>query len=76
MSDVEPDEPEQPVQADSGEQVGDRLAARPIRVCLPDSHTPMSASLEKEYYPDDDRLLADVRSLWGQTAGLVAQNAA
>lgn len=58
------------------EQVGDRLAARPIRVCLPDSHTPMSSSLEKEYYPDENRLLAEVRSLWGQAGNLFARNAA
>jgi pyruvate dehydrogenase E1 component beta subunit len=47
------------------EQVGDRLAARPARICLPDSHTPMSMTLEKEYYPDEDRVLARVREVCG-----------
>ena len=47
------------------EQVGDRLAARPVRVCFPDSHTPMSMTLEKEYYPDEDRVLAKVRAVCG-----------
>jgi pyruvate dehydrogenase E1 component beta subunit len=50
------------------EQLGDRLAAKPIRVCLPDSHTPMSRTLEEEYYPDEERVLARVRALW-QTTG-------
>jgi pyruvate dehydrogenase E1 component beta subunit len=47
------------------EQAGDRLAARPVRICLPDSHTPMSMTLEKEYYPDEDRVLARVREVCG-----------
>jgi pyruvate dehydrogenase E1 component beta subunit len=44
------------------EQLGDRLAARPVRVSFPDSHTPVSAALEKEYYPTDDTVLARVRA--------------
>jgi pyruvate dehydrogenase E1 component beta subunit len=47
-------------------EVGDRLAARPARICLPDSHTPMSLSLEKEYYPDEDHVLATVRRVCGR----------
>jgi pyruvate dehydrogenase E1 component beta subunit len=50
------------------EQVGDRLAARPARVCLPDSHTPMSRTLEEEYYPNEDRVLALVRGVCGRLA--------
>ena len=50
------------------EQAGDRLAARPVRICFPDSHTPMSMTLEKEYYPDEDRVLAKVREVCGGAA--------
>ena len=35
------------------ENLGDKLKAKPVRVTLPDSHTPMSMALEPEYYPDD-----------------------
>lgn len=41
------------------EKVGPRMLASPRRVCFPDSHTPMSVSLEQEYYPDEERM-ADV----------------
>jgi pyruvate dehydrogenase E1 component beta subunit len=50
------------------EQLGDRLAARPLRVCFPDSHTPVSLALEKEYYPTEDQVLERVRALCGQGA--------
>jgi pyruvate dehydrogenase E1 component beta subunit len=43
------------------ENLGDKLKARPIRVTLPDSHTPMSMALEPEYYPDDADLVAAIR---------------
>jgi len=43
------------------ENLGDRLKARPIRVTLPDSHTPMSMALEPEYYPDDADVVAAIR---------------
>lgn len=48
------------------ERAADRLAARPVRICHPDSHTPMSQTLEKEYYPDEDRVLARVREVCGR----------
>jgi pyruvate dehydrogenase E1 component beta subunit len=48
------------------EQVGDRLEALPVRICFPDSHTPMSQTLEKEYYPDEDRVLARVQAVCGR----------
>ena len=35
------------------ERLGTDLAAAPVRVALPDSHTPVSVSLEKAYYPDE-----------------------
>jgi pyruvate dehydrogenase E1 component beta subunit len=44
------------------ENLGDRLKARPIRVTLPDSHTPMSMALEPEYYPDDGDIVAALRT--------------
>ena len=43
------------------EQLGDRLLARPVRVTLPDSHTPMSLALEPRYYPDETELAAAVK---------------
>lgn len=50
------------------ENVGHELKANPARVCLPDSHTPMSAPLEAQYYPDDAALISAIRSvLRGQT---------
>jgi pyruvate dehydrogenase E1 component beta subunit len=45
--------------ASVAEAVGDKLKAKPARVCLPDSHTPMSSALEAKYYPSDD-VVADV----------------
>jgi pyruvate dehydrogenase E1 component beta subunit len=45
------------------ETAGSDLLANPARVCLPDSHTPMSAPLEKAYYPDEERLSGVVRSV-------------
>jgi pyruvate/2-oxoglutarate/acetoin dehydrogenase E1 component len=43
------------------EAMGSQLIANPARVCLPDSHTPMSAPLEKAYYPSDADISAMVR---------------
>jgi pyruvate dehydrogenase E1 component beta subunit len=37
------------------------LKSAPRRVCLPDSHTPMSMALEAEYYPDQTDIVAAVR---------------
>ena len=45
------------------EQVGSTLKANPIRVTLPDSHTPMSMSLESQYYPDEQRLSDTITNL-------------
>jgi pyruvate dehydrogenase E1 component beta subunit len=56
-------------------QAGDRLDARPARVCLPDSHTPMSQTLEKEYYPDEASFLAVVRKVCGRSEGAVMRRA-
>lgn len=45
------------------ERMGASLKANPVRVCLPDSHTPMSVSLEEAYYPSDDLILDATRCL-------------
>ena len=44
------------------ENLGDKLKAKPVRVTLPDSHTPMSSALEPEYYPDENDIVAAVRT--------------
>ena len=43
------------------EMIGDQLKSKPSRVCLPDSHTPMSSALEAKYYPSDDVVANVVR---------------
>jgi pyruvate dehydrogenase E1 component beta subunit len=43
------------------ERLDGRLAAPPVRVTLPDSHTPMSSALEQEYYPSDEYLMQSIR---------------
>lgn len=43
------------------ENLGDKLKAKPVRVTLPDSHTPMSSALEPEFYPDENDIVAAVR---------------
>lgn len=44
-------------------KLGKNLIANPVRVCFPDSHTPMSAELEKIYYPDVTSIKAAVHAL-------------
>ena len=43
------------------EHLGDKLRAKPVRVTLPDSHTPMSMAWEPKFYPDDADLVAAVK---------------
>ncbi len=43
------------------EMMGGDLKSRPVRVCLPDSHTPMSSALEPEYYPSEIHIAAAIR---------------
>ena len=45
------------------ERLGPRLVAPPARVCLPDSHTPMSSALEERYYPSDAVMSQAVRAV-------------
>ena len=47
------------------EQLGSKLLENPVRVCLPDSHTPMSAPLEEEYYPSVTTLIGAVSKMMG-----------
>ncbi len=43
------------------ENLGDKLKAKPVRVTLPNSHTPMSMELEKKYYPDEHTIVTAVK---------------
>jgi pyruvate dehydrogenase E1 component beta subunit len=52
------------------EEIGHKLAANPQRVCLPDSHTPMSAPLEQEYYPSDETIAEAVRTCLRAQTGI------
>ena len=45
------------------ERLGRTLRADPIRICYPDSHTPMSSALEAAYYPDEGSTLERLRAL-------------
>jgi pyruvate dehydrogenase E1 component beta subunit len=49
--------------ASVAELAGDSLLANPVRVTLPDSHTPMSSALEREYYPNEGDIAKSVRSM-------------
>lgn len=52
------------------EEIGHKLAANPLRVCLPDSHTPMSAPLEQEYYPSEETIAEAVRTCLRAQTGI------
>jgi pyruvate dehydrogenase E1 component beta subunit len=39
------------------------LRAKPLRICHPDSHTPMSSVLETQYYPDETGVVERLRLL-------------
>jgi acetoin:2,6-dichlorophenolindophenol oxidoreductase subunit beta len=42
------------------ENLGVKLKSKPVRVTLPDSHTPMSMALEPEFYADEADIVAAV----------------
>lgn len=44
------------------ENLGREMKSNPVRVCLPDSHTPASPPLEAKYYPDDAAIVAAAES--------------
>ncbi len=48
------------------ERSGRALRADPVRICQPDSHTPMSPALETLYYPDETAAVERLRSLAAQ----------
>jgi pyruvate dehydrogenase E1 component beta subunit len=50
------------ISARVAEQAFSGLRAPIVRVAFPDSHTPTSAPLEKLYYPDEDAIVAAVKS--------------
>lgn len=56
--------------ASVAERLSSTMLAPPARVCLPDSHTPMSASLEAEYYPDEEKMTAVVRGVFEAKSSL------
>lgn len=41
-----------------------KLKAKPIRITLPDGHTPMSSALEKEYYINEEMIVNKVKTLF------------
>jgi pyruvate dehydrogenase E1 component beta subunit len=45
------------------EHSGRALRAEPVRICQPDSHTPMSSALEACYYPQEEAVVERLRSL-------------
>jgi pyruvate/2-oxoglutarate/acetoin dehydrogenase E1 component len=45
------------------ERHGRRLRADPLRICHPDSHTPMSSALETVYYPREADAVKKIRSM-------------
>ena len=45
------------------ERHGRQLRADPLRICHPDSHTPMSPALETAYYPKEEDAVNKIRSL-------------
>lgn len=49
------------------EKIGNTMKARPIRVTLPDSHTPMSMTLEKAYYPGQEDIIQAIQKSLAST---------
>jgi len=47
----------------TAEAMGTDLKVPPVRICLPDSHTPMSAALESKYYPDETVLIGAIKKM-------------
>ena len=47
------------------EQSNNFLKTSPLRITFPDSHTPMSSSLEKEFYINEELLLKKIQEFYG-----------
>ena len=45
------------------ENIGKKLKSNPLRICYPDSHTPMSEALENEYYFSSSEIVSKVKKL-------------
>lgn len=44
------------------EMVGNQFKSNPVRVTLPDSHTPMSMALENRFYPTENDIQNAIRA--------------
>jgi pyruvate/2-oxoglutarate/acetoin dehydrogenase E1 component len=55
------------IMAIAAEEVGGEMVCNPARVCLPDSHTPMSVTLEEAYYPTELNIVETVRRMFRET---------
>ena len=53
--------PESTPIASISEKSMSKMKSNPIRVTLPDSHTPMSAPLEKKYYIEQDDIISAIK---------------
>jgi len=47
------------------ESICQKLLSHPIRICYPDSHTPMSSALEDCYYPEQSIIINQIKSSLG-----------
>ena len=45
------------------ESLGSEMKSNPIRICLPDSHTPVASSLESNYYPNEEVFISSINKL-------------
>ena len=48
------------------ESIGKKMISNPLRVSYPDSHTPMSEALEKEYYFNSSEIVSKVKKLFNK----------
>lgn len=46
------------------ERLGDKMKSNPARICLPDSHTPMSYALEEKYYVNEEAIIKKIRRMF------------
>ena len=49
------------------EEASPKMKAGPIRVTFPDTHSPTSVSLERHFFPDEDKIVAAVEKLVGMS---------
>ena len=47
------------------ERLSNKMKSNPVRICLPDSHTPMSYVLEEKYYVNEEAMLNKIRRMFG-----------